>query len=157
MEGSFPGSNSTSTTGPITWTILPWLICGSLELRFHRLTEGFGSAHDVQELLRDALLTRLVELDGQHIDHLARVLGGRLHGRHAGTVLPRRRLHERAIHLDGHMAREERGQDDLGARLVDVLLRRPLLAVFLLPRLGGTQGRSWRCTGRCTATEWNSL
>src|SRR5215470_11290381 len=140
MEGSFPGSNSTSTTGPITWTILPWLICGSLELRFHRLTEGFGSAHDVQELLRDALLARLVELDGQHIDHLARVLGGRLHGRHAGTVLPRRRLHERAIHLDGHVARKERSENGLGARLVDVLLLRPLLAVFLVPRLRGPQG-----------------
>src|SRR5262252_1498616 len=126
MEGSFPGSNSTSTTGPITWTILPWLICGSLELRFHRLTEGFGSAHDVQELLRDALLARLVELDGQHIDHLARVLGGRLHGR--------------AIHLDGHVARKERSENGLGARLVDVLLLRPLLAVFLVPRLRGPQG-----------------
>src|SRR5215510_15909677 len=140
MEGSFPGSNSTSTTGPITWTILPWLICGSLELRFHRLTEGFGSAHDVQELLRDALLARLVELDGQHIDHLARVLGGRLHGRHTGTVLARRRLHERAVHLDGHVAREERGQDGLGARLVDVPLLRLVLVVVVIARLGGAEG-----------------
>src|SRR5262249_61625743 len=135
MEGSVPGSNSTSTTGPITWTILPWLICGSLELRFHRLTEGFGAAHDVQELLRDALLTRLVELDGQHIDHLARVLGSGFHSRHAGAIFSRCRLHERAVHLDGHMPREERGENGLGARLAHCLLRRPLRPLGLPPRL----------------------
>src|SRR5262244_2351706 len=129
MAGSFPGSNSTSTTGPITWTILPWLMCGSLDLRFHGFSEGFGSPHDVQELLRNALLARLVELDGQDVDHLPGVLGGGLHGRHAGAVLPRRRLHERAIHLDGHVPREKGRENGLGARLVDVLLLRPLFLV----------------------------
>src|SRR6266478_324628 len=129
MAGSFPGSNSTSTTGPMIWTILPWLIeqvpfCTRL-LGFDCLAKRFRPADDIQELLRDALLTGLVVLDGQQMDHLARVFAGRFHGRHPRPVLAGRRLHERSIDLDRDVARQERGQDGLGTRLVEIFLLGP--------------------------------
>src|ERR1700682_5743614 len=132
MAGSFPGSNSTSTTGPMTWTILPWLMCGSLELRFDGLAEGFGPADDIQELLRDALLAGFVVLGGQEIDHLARVLGRGFHGGHAGAVLAGRRLHEGAVHLGRDVTRQQRGKNGLGARLLKVFLLRPIVGVVFL-------------------------
>src|SRR5260370_38479408 len=129
MAGSFPGSNSTSTTGPMIWTILPWLIdrvpfCTRL-LGFDCLAKGFRPADDVQELLGDALLAGLVVLDGQHMDHLARVLAGRFHGRHARPVFAGRRLHERAVNLDRDVARQEGGQDGFGTGLVGIFLPGP--------------------------------
>src|SRR5262245_29441511 len=108
MAGSLPGSNSTSTTGPMTWTILPWLMRRSSWLRFDGLAQGFRPADDIQELLGDALLAGLVVLDGQKIDHVARVLGRRLHRGHAGAVFTCDRLHEGAVHLDGHVPRQQR-------------------------------------------------
>src|SRR5713226_166626 len=144
MAGSLPTSNSTSTTGPMTWTILPWLISRFLSvlaiysalgskctraLRFNGLPESFSAADDIQELLGDALLAGLVVLNGQQIDHLARVLRRGLHRRHARAVLAGRGLHERAVDLGRHVARQERGEDGLGAGLVEVLLLRSPIAI----------------------------
>src|SRR5215475_11818850 len=124
MAGSLPGSNSTSTTGPMTWTILPWLMRRSSWLRFDGLAKRFRSTDDIQELLRDPLLAGLVVLDGQEVDHVAGVLGRGFHGRHAGAVLARHRLHERTVHLRGHVPRKQRSQDRLRPGLVDVLVLR---------------------------------
>src|SRR3990167_3976564 len=126
MAGSLPGSNSTSTTGPMTWTMVPWLMTGPFPPSRYASTDwkGFRPADNVQELLRDALLAGLVVLDGQEIDHLAGVLGRGLHGRHARSVLPGHGLHERPEDLGRHVARQERVEDGLGAGLVEVLLLR---------------------------------
>src|SRR5262245_33316992 len=109
MAGSRPGSNSTSTTGPMTCTIFPWLMLPvPFFARLGRrgpspatssgspcpLLERLGAAHDIEQLLRDLLLTGFVVLDGQHADHVLGVLGGGFHGRHPRAVLAGQRLHE---------------------------------------------------------------
>src|SRR5260370_5484969 len=104
MGATLPGSSPASTTGALPCTILPWFISIPPRLRLDRLSERFGAADDVQELLGDALLAGLVVLDREHADHLLGVLGGRFHRGHARTVLARHRLHQGPVHLGGHVA-----------------------------------------------------
>src|SRR5215468_6763994 len=102
MAGSRPGSNSTSTTGPMTWTIFPVLML---------------------RLLAYLFLTRLVELDRQDVDHLLGVLRRRLHRRHARAVFADQRLHEGLEDLRSHVPREQLVEDRLRIRLVEVVDR----------------------------------
>src|SRR5262249_4131025 len=111
MAGSLPGSNSTSTTGPITWTIRPsltalpsdrtWMAAAARrgaaarDLRLGAHAQPLGPADDVEQLLGDPLLPRLVVADGQGADQLLGVLGRRFHRGHPRPVLARRRLEQR--------------------------------------------------------------
>src|SRR5262245_51830630 len=97
MAGSWPGSNSTSTTGPMIWTIFPVFIRSPL--RLCSLLERFGAAHDVEQLLGDLFLAGLVVLDREDLDHLLGVRGRGFHGGHPRAVLARGRLHQRAVDL----------------------------------------------------------
>src|ERR1700694_5611683 len=139
MLGSWPGSNSTSMTGPMIWTIFPVLMRSpfmgglaagppnppharrapgnpgrSSTLRLGPLLEGFGAADDVEQLLRDLLLACLVVLDREDFDHFLGVRGGRFHGGHARAVLARSRLHERAVDLHAYVAGQQLAQDLFG-------------------------------------------
>src|ERR1700674_4681569 len=124
MFGSWPGSNSTSMTGPMIWTIFPVLMLPLLFISSPRtagpqprdvlrlalpLLEGFGAADDVEQLLRDLLLACLVVLDREDFDHFLGVRGGRFHGGHARAVLARSRLHERAVDLHAYVALDGHG------------------------------------------------
>src|SRR5262249_56731997 len=121
MAGSPPGSNSMSTTGPMTCTIFPMLMPRLLRSACAACLEGFRAADDVEQLLGDLLLARLVVLDRQDVDHLLGVLGGRLHRRHASAVLAGQRLHQSAVDLHAHVARQQVAQNAARARLVDVV------------------------------------
>src|SRR5262245_37488976 len=120
MAGSLPGSNSTSTTGPITWTILPSLM-RMLPSGLGARAEGLRAADDVEQLLRDPLLARLVVADRQETDQLLGVLGGGFHGRHPRPVLSGRGFQQRAVELGLDVPRQERVEDGLGVGLVQVV------------------------------------
>src|SRR5262245_5113295 len=129
MAGSLPGSNSTSTTGPITWTIRPSLtalpsdrtmkVARALRLGAH--AQRLGTADDVEQLLGDPLLPRLVVADGQGADQVFRVLGRRLHRGHPRPVLARRRLEQRPVDPDLDVLRQQRVEDRGRVGLIEVL------------------------------------
>src|SRR5438445_3554514 len=77
------------------------------------LLEGFGAADDVEQLLGDLLLARLVVLDGENLDHLLRVLRRRLHRGHPRAVLAREGLHEGTEDLGPYVARQQVAEDRL--------------------------------------------
>src|SRR5258708_32661142 len=54
------------------------------------------SRDHLDDLLRDGGLPHLVHVQGETVDHVARVAGGRVHGGHARAVLLRRRFQEGA-------------------------------------------------------------
>ena len=64
-------------------------------LAFQRL----GAADDLHELLGDRGLPGTVHLERETLDHLARVLAGALHCRHARALLARDRLEDRLEYL----------------------------------------------------------
>src|SRR5262245_4175197 len=113
MAGSLPGSNSTSTTGPITWTILPSLM-RTLPSGLGAHAERLRAADDVEQLLRDPFLARLVVTDSQETDEVLGILGRGFHGRHSGAVLPGRGFEQRAVELGLYVPRQERVEDGLG-------------------------------------------
>src|SRR6266571_581599 len=120
MSGRAPAGNSTSTTGPMTWVILPfWRFVAVAMWSFpESLLERLGTAHDLHQLLRDVGLASAVVLEGERRDHLLGVLRGRLHRAHAGPVLGGRRLEEGAPDLHRDVAREEIREERLAGRLV---------------------------------------
>ena len=90
MGGTAP-SNSTSTTGPMIWTTRPTFSVAMAPLAASCCCRSFmpspRSRHHLDDLLGDGGLAYLVHVQGETIDHLARVLGGGVHGRHARAVL----------------------------------------------------------------------
>src|SRR5207344_2367178 len=114
----FPTGNSTSTTGPMIWTTVPTLLMGR---PFRFLFQGRGSRDDLDELFRDARLPRAVVDEGQGVDHVARVLGSGVHRRHLRREESRLRLEDHAVHLELEEARQERAENLLGRRLVQVV------------------------------------
>src|SRR4030042_2191387 len=107
MGGSFPDSNITSSTGPITWRIFPmlWFVLLCVLIRFlpvgPRRTsfQRLGAAHDLHQLLGDCRLAGAVVQKRQAVDHLGCVVGRGIHRRHPGTVLARRALKQRPENL----------------------------------------------------------
>src|SRR5688572_10295366 len=93
MEGSLSDGNCTSTAGPRTCTIVPFVMEFS-----GFLVQCLGAAHDLRDLLRDRSLAEPIPLEDEHVDQLARVLPGRAHGQHARRVLRGERLGERLQH-----------------------------------------------------------
>lgn len=71
------------------------------------LIQGSGTGDNLDELAGDDGLARAVEGEGELVDHLARVLGRVVHGRHArgllgaGALLQRVEQHggERELHV----------------------------------------------------------
>src|SRR3954452_12382385 len=127
-------SNSMSTTGPMTCTTLPTFSVGMLSIPYHPRRRGSaaphecyvlrsGSRYDLDDLLRDRGLAHLVHVQGQAIDHLAGVAGGRVHGRHARAVLRGRRFQQRPPDLDLDVFGEDLVVDLPRPRLVQVVER----------------------------------
>src|SRR5450631_2712383 len=91
MGGMVFSANCTSTTGPMTWTILPVFIlgkCGSagvdwkIKLRGRELRGG-----DLEDFLRDAGLAGLVVFEREVAEEFRGVVLRGLHRDHARTVL----------------------------------------------------------------------
>src|SRR6185436_16739332 len=98
-SGSFSGSNSTSRTGPMTWTTLPtfapdldsvaaffgaallWVAMSS-----SLTSKCLGSTDDLCQLLRDLRLPCAVERAPQDVEHVARRVGRILHRRATRAV-----------------------------------------------------------------------
>src|SRR6267143_3657675 len=91
-SGSCSGSNSTSRTGPMTWTTLPTLCFDSVFVAMILPLEGFRAADDFGQLLRDLRLTRAVEGALQDRQHVLPGVGRVLHRGPPGAVLGRRGL-----------------------------------------------------------------
>src|SRR5579863_1024904 len=112
ISGRSPPANSTSTTGPMTWTTLPWLVDCTLLMTLCVLStdfwatlstklafEGLGPAHDLHQLLGDGGLAGAVVLKREVGDHLFGVVGRAVHGGHARAQLGGDRLKETAVDL----------------------------------------------------------
>src|SRR5690606_36008148 len=83
--------------------------------------QRLGAADDLHQLGGDRGLTRSVVLEREPVDHVGRVAGRGVHGRHAGAVLGGHGLEDRAEDLDLQVEREEGVEEALLARLVDEL------------------------------------
>ena len=83
-----PGSNSTSTVGPITCTTLPLRPSTARAVACACLLQRFGAADDLRRspCVIVAWRSRL-RCQDQRVDQLARVLACRAHGHHARRVL----------------------------------------------------------------------
>src|SRR5438874_2712096 len=116
MAGTLP-SNSTSTTGPMIWMTRP---------TFSAAMNSFlcsGPGDHFYDLLRDRGLTDLVHVEREPVDHLPRIVGGGVHGRHARAVLGRRRLEQRPPDLYLDVLRQDPVEDPSRRGLVDVVQR----------------------------------
>src|SRR5205085_3569139 len=82
-----------------------------------RLAQGFGAAHDLHDLGGDARLTQLVGVDGQVLDELLGVVGGRLHGPLACRLLGRGSFEHGCKDAGLDVAREQVLEDLGGLRL----------------------------------------
>src|SRR5438132_2634068 len=109
ISGSWPGGNSTSTTGPITRTTLPFAcpFCSAIGplLLSRCLPECLGTADDLRDLRRDLRLALLVRDAAQHLDQLVRVVGRRLHRPAPGRALRRGGLEHRRPHFRDEVLR----------------------------------------------------
>src|SRR5262245_34759872 len=119
MAGT-PLSNSTSTTGPMTWTTRPTFSVAMISSPSAGSLRA-GPGDHLDDLLGDGGLAHLVHVEREAVDHLFRVVAGRVHGRHARPVLRRRRLQHRAPDLDLDVLGQDLVEDLPGRRLVDVV------------------------------------
>src|SRR5471030_1439619 len=118
MGGMLFSANCTSTTGPMTWTILPVFILKRLKGGGVRKLSGAElGGGDLEDFLRDAGLAGLVVLEREVAEQLRRVVLGRLHGNHARAVLGSLRLQRLVMHLAVEIKREQRREDVSGIRL----------------------------------------
>src|SRR3989304_4279495 len=140
--GSWPGSNRTSTTGPITWTMFPLFMIPSPPSGSWLSLERLGAADDLHQLLGDRGLAGAVHLQREPGDHIHGVVGRRIHRRHPGAVLSRHRLEEDPEDLRLHVLGEEDLPDLLPGRLVEVAEagRGIFLLHFPRPPRGGLEG-----------------
>src|SRR5438552_18373819 len=92
MRGRLSSGNSASNVDPMTCVILPAV--GMEGSGVSSLLEGGGAAHDLGELGGDLGLAAAVEQAAERLDHVHRIVGGALHGRHAGHLLGHRRVEE---------------------------------------------------------------
>src|SRR5688500_12676708 len=109
-----------SSTGPMTWTILPTLrVCVAVAMNRILVAtvvvsglalQGGRAAHDLGDLLRDRRLALAVVRPLQHLEDLAGVVGRVLHRRAARAVLRRHGLDEPAIQGVSHIEREQPGE-----------------------------------------------
>src|SRR5579863_9363705 len=97
MPGSFSG-NSTSTTGPTTWTILPLFIVKPDFFPFTFSAEL--AARNLQEFFRDIALAQFVVFEGQISDQLGSIIRGARHSNHASTLFARFRLQQNPEEVD---------------------------------------------------------
>src|SRR6058998_1020320 len=85
MGGNEPSENSTSTTAPNTWVILPMFIVTNPP--FNSSLQSFRRADDLHQLARNRSLTCPVHLQCQCPHHLRCVRRRGIHGRHARAML----------------------------------------------------------------------
>src|SRR4030042_3314315 len=104
MPGSSSGGNSTSTTVPIICTTLPLAIATSV---LSRRSESLGAAGDVEQLLGNRVLARLVIGEGKVLHHVIGGVGGAAHGDHPRRLLTRALLQDHLVDLPLNVPRQE--------------------------------------------------
>jgi len=80
-----------------------------------------GTGHDLGEFLRDRRLTRLVVDQLEFGNHVAGVVGRRLHGHHAGRLLGRHVFGHSLVHQRFDVTQQQVVDDRLCIGLVDVV------------------------------------
>src|SRR6266508_80699 len=161
-SGWSPGSNSTSTTAPMTWLIRPsrsvFLVAGFCAFGFafaisvppsSGAGRGFGAADDLHQFGRDAGLAHLVRVKRQRVDEVAGGVRRVLHRDHLGRVLAGLVLEHGLEDLRLHVSRKQPVEDRFGLRFVDVVGARALLVAFALGDLGGDQDPDRRLLPHC--------
>src|SRR5205823_3703253 len=96
------------------------------------LSEGVRAGHDLEDLLGDLGLAGAVQVERQAVDQLDRVLGGIPHRGHAGAVLGRGRLEQRAVDLGLEIDGQEPLEDLLRLGLVDEVSHQRSLMLLLI-------------------------
>src|ERR1700757_2625819 len=100
---------SASTTGPITWTIVPVFIS--------KLADCKLRSRDFEELSRYVFLTNLVIMKRQIFDQLFRVVGRVLHRDHPRTMLRCSSVQKHLVKLKADVVWQDCIQDSLRIRL----------------------------------------
>src|ERR687898_1077316 len=103
MAGMCPPSYSTSMTGPITWITLPTVVFAAAVA----ILSSLRSRHDFDNLPRNRGLADLVHVERQPLDHFLRVARGAVHRLHARRMFGGRGFEQRALHLHGHVHRQQ--------------------------------------------------
>src|SRR5690348_1032277 len=107
-------SNCTSTTAPMTCVIRPTVLAME-NPRYSDVcrtaSERFGAGNDLDQLLRDHRLAGTVVGESLLADHLAGIARGAVHRAHLRAVEGRAVFEQRAEDLNGHVPRQELGQN----------------------------------------------
>src|SRR5262245_20775076 len=137
-----PSGNSTSTTGPTTWTTLPLFMFTPGLLRgaevnsaplssgglpppepldptsVHQRAPSVGlPARDLQQLLGDVSLPELVVLERQLLDEVLGAVGRVLHRDHARALLAGLGVQQHPVDVDAQIVAEEVAENALRIRL----------------------------------------
>src|SRR3712207_3727610 len=122
-SGSVSDSKATSSTGPMTWTILPVVrpavavaILLSVRPALLSARQRRRAADDLRDLLRDPRLPRAVVGPPEDVEHLPRVVGRVLHRRPPRRLLGGRRLDERTVDGVAHVGGQQLAEYRLGRR-----------------------------------------
>src|SRR6478736_1484421 len=117
MGGMVFSANCTSTTAPMTWTILPWLLMTEKRRGWvFKLVGREGRGGDLEDFLRDAGLAGLVVFEGEVADQLGRIVLGGLHRDHARAVLGGLGVEDELVEPAVDVEREQGIEHDGGVR-----------------------------------------
>src|SRR4030042_962448 len=120
MAVSSSGGNSTSTTVPIICTTLPLAIETSV---LFRGSESLGAAGDVEQLLGNRVLARLVVGQGKVLHHVIGGVGRPAHRYHPRRLLARALLQDHLVDLPLNVPRQELREELPRRWLIDILQR----------------------------------
>src|SRR6478736_8229273 len=122
MGGMVFSANCTSTTAPMTWTILPWLLMTEKRRGWVFKSVGReGRGGDLEDFLRDAGLAGLVVFEGEVADQLRGVVLRGLHRDHARAVLGGLGVENQLVEPAVDVEREEVLEDAGGFRFEENL------------------------------------
>src|SRR5690242_6960363 len=121
ISGSAP-SNCTSTTAPMTCAMRPILLLAGLSGAFiaglSSPSNRLGAGDDFDQLLGNHCLAGPVILQGQSVDHIARIAGCRIHRAHARALFGGGIFQQGAENLYRDIARQQIGKNFRLIRLV---------------------------------------
>jgi len=77
-------------------------------------SHGGGCAGNLEDFIGDGRLARFVVFEGQILDELLGIIGGALHGDHAGAMLGGAGLEDFRVEFEMDVMGEELAEQDIG-------------------------------------------
>src|SRR5919201_4237683 len=130
ISGRCPSGNCTSSTGPMICTISPVAVFIATAIA-SPLRHRFGAGSDLEHFFRDPPLPRLVRLEREVLDEVARGVRGVPHRDEPCGVLGREVVEDGLIDRDLDQPRQHHPEDRGRIGLEDVLERRSAAGLLL--------------------------